>query len=201
MKKHQRAFLRFAMSALSLFLITCASGYEGIKGKPTELEVEAQEVKMVVDLNPKALLNSLDYWKGLKEEQISVAHILIENNSNQALKIDSNLFVYDQQTPLRALNSQKVYQSLRQPTENYLWYALLSLGVFKINSIEFPIGLILGPTITTFNVAVAHSANAKLQNELVLNDLSKKTIQPGEHAEGFLCYKRAKFEEFHFKIE
>ncbi len=167
----------------SVFLVACASSYKGtqLDRHKQGIEIEQNQVKVSVDFGLPELHRTEDYREHMADEGILVAAVTIANNSSNTLVLNENLMFTDGDKKIGALKGQYAYSELRQPTEGFFWYMLLTPVYF------------IGPVLTVINVIPSYNANTLLEKELMTSNLVGKSIAPNSTLSGFVAFRKTSF--------
>jgi hypothetical protein len=209
MKKYSFACLML----ISGFIITgCASSYTPID--PMRINYGNKLTESNVDFSYQYdILRARGNKKYAKKEDktgIRVVAIRITNNSGSDLLLGENYDIYSSDRKVVPLDPGFVSPKLKQGVAIYLLYLPLTFAKFttykidsrgyqEINSI--PIGYALGPGITLGNMAVAGTANTKLQAELVYHNLIGRKIANGETVHGIVALQDFGFNPLSIKLK
>lgn len=145
------------------------------------IEIEQNQVKVSVDFGLPELHRTEDYREHMADEGILVAAVTIANNSSNTLVLNGNLMFTDGDKKIGALKGQYAYSQLRQPTEEFFWYMLLTPVYF------------IGPVLTVINVIPSYNANTLLEKELMTSNLVGKSIAPNSTLSGFVAFRKTSF--------
>ncbi len=158
---------------ISVILITgCASFYKPIN--PSALKFNATENYDGLELSYKYDVlrtkgNKKYARKELKKGLKPVA-VKVTNHSDTTIVIGCNTDFYSGQIKLMTLQPDETQALLKQHAAAYLPYlslAFVNLTVTTETTSEtYPVGLVLGPSVTLINMVTASSANKKMLSEL-----------------------------------
>ena len=177
------------LSILTLLgLGACASSYNAIR--PELLNYQSNQSTQEVDFFYRYdVLNERGNKKYAKKESrsgVKVVAVKIVNNSKKAFTFGEDLKVHRNGTPVNLMTPDLVISSLKQGVPIYLLYLLLTPMRLITPQDDYPIGLLVGPGITVGNMAVASTANKRLEREMADNFLNGKVVQPGETVYGII---------------
>jgi hypothetical protein len=169
-----KSTMRLLASGLFILMFSsCASTYKSLKPSSSYFgnTDEVNGVKFSYKQGVLAETGNKKYAKREVSKAIKVVSVKIINNSSKDLVIGQNAKFYTGSSELRLIEPTTVHQQLKQGVPVYLLYLLLSpVQLYTSNSngtvSSTPIGLILGPTISIGNMAVAGSANQNFLKEL-----------------------------------
>ncbi|MBF0432310.1 MAG: hypothetical protein HQK83_13580 [Fibrobacteria bacterium] len=194
---------KIILIAVALCLCNCARTYKQIgkqdvrysKGKGTDLEFEYKH-------NVLADAGNTTYVKKEQRQNLSIVAVRLKNTTSNVIEVKRDVTFYDGRREFIPMSTMTAAKSIKQGTPWYLFYLLfLPINVWKselkCDSYDgceekvsvLPIGLILGPALTLFNMVMSTSANTSMINEIGKNDFFEKTIKPGETVSGFLAMK------------
>ena len=167
--------------------MACSSSYKGtqLENHKQGIEIEQNQVKVSVDFGLPELHRTEDYREHMADEGILVAAVTIANNSSNTLVLNGNLMFTDGDKKIWALKGQYAYSQLRQPTEQFFWYMLLTP--------VYPIGTIIGPLLTSINVVPSYNANTLLEKELMTSNLVGDSIAPNSTLSGYVAFRKTSF--------
>ena len=151
------------------------------------------------------------YRKYAERKDVKVVSVKIKNHTPSPIKLgrDFNL-VSSSGNSLLLINSDRVYDEIKQKPATHLLYLLLSLiqlqrtttnefGQTETENI-FPIGLIIGPGLAIGNFITANEANTKFKKELIEYDITNREIQPNEEVFGLISIRSADYPNIQAKL-
>jgi len=170
-------------------LSSCAGTYNHVN--PSGIQYVSKKNISDVEFSYKyGVLSERGNKKYVKKETVSglqVVSVKIVNNSEKTLVFNQNYFLMAEDTRITTLPPNYVVSRLKQGVPIYLLYMLLTPMQFSSGNTDgAPIGLILGPGITAFNMVTAGQSNGKLRKELEDHDLNTHEIAPGETFYGLM---------------
>ncbi len=189
-------FFKISVLALSvLFLNSCASGYKKIQPKTINFASRSENNTIVLEY--KYDLLEKKYKKKELNNGLKVIAIKVTNNTSNDLVFGKDIrLTYENGNELNLLETNVVYNTIKQSPASYLWYLLLTPMQFQTtttnsfgqqtSSSSTPIGLVIGPGLAGGNMIAASSANKNFQNDLTKNDIIGKIIKKGETVYGIV---------------
>ena len=188
----------FTISVLTLsvlFLNSCASGYKKIQPKTINFASRCENNSIVLEY--KYDLLEKKYKKKELNNGLKVIAVKVTNNTSNDLVFGKDIrLTYENGNELNLLETNVVYNTIKQSPASYLWYLLLTPMQFQTtttnsfgqqtSSSSTPIGLVIGPGLAGGNMIAASSANKNFQNDLTKNDIIGKIIKKGETVYGIV---------------
>lgn len=196
------------LSALSILIISCASGYKKIN--PNSLVYYSKSEVSNVILEYKYNLLNGKYLKKEMKNDVRVVAVKITNNSEKDIIFGKDVqLTYDSGNDVKILETNEIFTKVKQSPASYLWYLLLSpMQIYKteyngygeVKTKSFPIGLIVGPGIAAGNLIAASDANKNFKNELTNNNILGKIIKKGETAYGIVGLQSSSYDGLKLKF-
>lgn len=189
-------FFKISVLALSvLFLNSCASGYKKIQPKTINFASRSENNTIVLEY--KYDLLEKKYKKKELNNGLKLIAVKVTNNTSNDLVFGKDIrLTYENGNELNLLETNVVYNAIKQSPASYLWYLLLTPMQFQTtttnsfgqqtSSSSTPIGLGIGPGLAGGNMIAASSANNNFQNDLTENDILGKVIKTGETVYGIV---------------
>ena len=189
-------FFKISVLTLSvLFLNSCASGYKKIQPKTINFASRSENNSIVLEY--KYDLLEKKYKKKELNNGLKVIAVKVTNNTSNDLVFGKDIrLTYENGNELNLLETNVVYNTIKQSPASYLWYLLLTPMQFQTtttnsfgqqtSSSSTPIGLVIGPGLAGGNMIAASSANKNFQNDLTENDILGKVIKTGETVYGIV---------------
>lgn len=189
-------FFKISVLALSvLFLNSCASGYKKIQPKTINFASRSENNTIVLEY--KYDLLEKKYKKKELNNGLKLIAVKVTNNTSNDLVFGKDIrLTYENGNELNLLETNVVYNTIKQSPASYLWYLLLTPMQFQTtttnsfgqqtSSSSTPIGLVIGPGLAGGNMIAASSANKNFQNDLTKNDIIGKIIKKGETVYGIV---------------
>ena len=188
----------FTISVLTLsvlFLNSCASGYKKIQPKTINFASRSENNSIVLEY--KYDLLEKKYKKKELNNGLKLIAVKVTNNTSNDLVFGKDIrLTYENGNELNLLETNVVYNAIKQSPASYLWYLLLTPMQFQTtttnsfgqqtSSSSTPIGLVIGPGLAGGNMIAASSANKNFQNDLTKNDIIGKIIKKGETVYGIV---------------
>ncbi|OHX67992.1 hypothetical protein [Flammeovirga pacifica] len=195
--------------AANFLLFSCASSYHPIAPQ----SVHYQSSNKLDDYKLKYRYNVLKnnrYKKKEDRKNIHLAAIEFTNNSDHEVVFGNDVYLVSSNGDhIFPVSTQEAFVGLKQSVASYLLYFLLcfvNITVTKtdnygnVDQSQYPVGLILGPSISIGNMIAAGSANTKFKDELEKYDIMNKTIQPGETRHGIVALLTPDYPALSLKI-
>ncbi len=189
-------FFKISVLTLSvLFLNSCASGYKKIQPKTINFASRSENNSIVLEY--KYDLLEKKYKKKELNNGLKLIAVKVTNNTSNDLVFGKDIrLTYENGNELNLLETNVVYNAIKQSPASYLWYLLLTPMQFQTtttnsfgqqtSSSSTPIGLVIGPGLAGGNMIAASSANKNFQNDLTENDIIGKVIKTGETVYGIV---------------
>ena len=183
-----------ALLILVLFIAGCATGYKPIN--PPSILYPSYDLQNGIIFSYKYdVLGEQGNKKYAKKEVangIRMVTVSLTNNSDSAINVGTQVEFYSGSTRVFPMDPMDVKNTIKQNTEQFLPYLLLSFSFIKVTngggSKTYPFGLIFGPILTVDNMVTAASANKKLLEELIRYNISNKIIRKGETVYGIISF-------------
>jgi len=186
----------FPILFLSLFLGSCATGYQAIMPEQINYlnNVNEDDINFSFSYEVLTHKHNKNFRKKELKKNIQLVAIKITNNTKEPLVFNDDLKLYSKDSPIPIVAPLIVGDELKQNTGKYFLYMLLApvrLNVTKTNGrgIEqssFPVGLIAGPVFSLATFGKANGGNNKFKQELVKYNPIGKTIQPNSTLTGLI---------------
>jgi hypothetical protein len=201
----------FCLLGMLVFLGSCASTYKPIIPENINYTAKTELDQVLLEYKYDVLLERRNkkYAKREKKRFVQVAAVKITNNSDQAITIGENTAFIAGTNHFTPLDPTITHSQLKQGVPIYLLYLLMSNGQLiteetyvngvKTGQKSFPIGLILGPGLTAFNMIKAGSANQNFLAELQRYQLQNKKIFPGETVYGLVSIPNSSYNPLYLK--
>jgi hypothetical protein len=204
------------ISSLLVFVVllnSCASSYRRIN--PDTIKYASKSMEGNILLEYRYDLLERKYKKKETRSNIKLMAVKITNNTDKEIVLGRDFKLsYDDGKDVAIIQTERLFQTLRQRPASYLWYLLLtpaqlysgttttSNGYNNVTTpaTSFPIGLILGPGIAAGNLIGASAANKNFKNELIQFDLIGKTIGKGETVYGLIGSYSNRYESIKIKV-
>ncbi len=175
---------------ISIMLCSCASSYKPVNppSQPYGSAEESAELAFSYQYDVLLRAGNKKYDRREKKKGVRVVAIKLKNNTERTLIPARDIHILANEKVLPVMAPFQVKNTIKQQTPIYLLYLLLTPlsvrfyesnnGVLKEKS-TIPVGLVVGPGLTAVNMAVAGSANKKLEAEL-LEYAFDKPVAPGQ---------------------
>ena len=155
--------IKITLLLVTIMLLTsCASGYKMIE--PKSINYISTDLNNEVKLEYKYDLLNKKYAKKEVKKGVKLVAVKITNLSNRDLMFEREIKLnYANGNEIFILESNKVFETLKQSTATYLFYLLLTPMNFYTTSngeqtSSTPIGLVVGPGLSGGNMIAASSA-------------------------------------------
>jgi hypothetical protein len=193
---------------------SCAASYKSVA--PETFSYNSKHTLDSVELQYKyAVLRDRGNNKMANKEDkrnIKLVAVKITNNSNDNITVGEQYKFFSGNKELELLRPEYIQQTVKQNSLSYLPYLLLTFWQLQVTvskqneygSIEdktnvFPIGLVVGPGITAFNIIKASKSNNKFLDELNKYSLINQPIKPGETKFGLIGIDAGDYDPLMFK--
>jgi len=149
------------------------------------------------------------YAKHEKNNNIKLVAVKITNNTGAKLNLASDVQFYSGVNPINPLEPETIIMEIKQGVPIYLLYLLLTpTNVYKTETTNgiteqksiFPIGLILGPSISIGNMIAASQANNHCKQELIENSILKE-LEVGESTYGLVGFRGIGYDQITLKLK
>lgn len=132
---------------------------------------------------------------------VKIYAVEFTNKTDRPISFRDDVKVFMSGKPALLLETSVIHSALKQPAGLYMLWSLLWVFIYNCDTDDcsvtpLPVGLIIG----IGNTSVASSANKKLNEELTLNNLLDKTIQPGETVRGLIGLSGTVAGPLHFEV-
>lgn len=195
---------------IAISLTSCASGYKMIS--PEAINYISAHENNGVKLEYKYNLMEKKYAKKEIKKGVKIVAVKITNNTDNDLVFGRDVkLAYGNGNEVYVMDNEKAFTTLKQSVPTYLLYLLLTpvnFYTYKTNSYGMqettsstPIGIVLGPGITAFNMITAGSANKKFKTEMLDYNINGTTINSGETQYGLIGLKTDSFDALKLKVE
>ena len=182
--------------AIIYLLTSCASSYTLIHPQIvyyTDVSI-ADSVSFAYRYDVLSESNNWKYAKKERRENLKVLVIKIVNNSKTTLGFKDNIQLYSGEKQITLLDNKDVYDELKQSVPSFILYLLLTpIHKLSVNfdgpANIFPVGYIVGPVLTGYNVVKATHANAQFSYELIKYNIVNQKIAPDDTVYGIICFE------------
>jgi hypothetical protein len=181
-----------AILLVCIFLTNCAASYNKIN--PDSINYENNVISDNIELSYRyavlADAGNTRYANYERLKKIKVVAVKLKNNSDRSFIIGSSLKFYTNDNEIDYVKPVDASKILYQRKIGYIFYIVLLPLHLEAGTGEtirsLPIGLVLAPLIIYANISTAHSANNKLKDELMNQNLFGKEIKSGETLTGLI---------------
>jgi hypothetical protein len=189
----------------------CASSYKPIIPENINYTAKTTSDDVLLEYKYDVLLErgNKKYAKREKKKLMQVAAVKITNNSNETLTLGENAVFMAGNNSFTPLEPTITHSQLKQGVPIYLLYLLFSNGKLvteetyvngtKTGESSFPIGLIVGPGLTLYNMLKAGNANQQFLAEMQRNHVPAKQVRPGETVYGLISIPNSSYNPLYLK--
>jgi hypothetical protein len=207
-----KRYLASAFTIVSCFIINgCASSFKSIdpRGAYYTNKLSDNNIEFSYQYDILRARGNKKYAKREDKKGIKVVAVKITNHTGSDLVLGENYHIFSGSRQIEPLDKKIVYQQLKQGVAIYLLYMPLiftTLTTSSVNSFgqrtekSTPIGLVIGPGITTGNMAVAGTANANFKIELATHTLANRKIADGETVHALIAFQDYTFNPLSIKL-
>ncbi|MDX5419012.1 MAG: hypothetical protein LPK09_07335 [Hymenobacteraceae bacterium] len=189
----------------------CASSYKPIIPQNINYTAKTESNDVLLEYKYDVLLerNNKKYAKREKKKLVQVAAVKITNNSYETITLGENSTFLAGNNSFTPLDPTVAHSQLKQGVPIYLLYLLFSngrliteetyVGNTKTGEKSFPIGLIIGPGLTLYNMIKAGNANQRFLAELQQYHIPNKQVRPGETVYGLIAIPNSSYNPLYLK--
>ena len=199
------------MLLLCILFSACASRFNSISPQTFSYQNSSTEKNVSLAYHHDILRErgNRKYAKKGDRKNIRLVAIKITNNTSRSLVFGSDIRIMSGENEAVILDRKTVFRSLRQLAPFHLFYLLLTpvqLSISRtqpngrIETDSFPIGLVLGPGLSVFNLLKALMANGRLKEELMQYDLTNKSLMPGQTCYGIIAVRDVTYNNLTAKV-
>jgi hypothetical protein len=195
---------------LPMFM-SCASSYKSLSPETLEYHNQSTNDKIEFSYRYAVLSDSRNkrYAKHEIKNHLNLVAVKITNHTGHDINPMTDAVFYINKKPVYPVDQLITERDIKQGVPIYLLYLLMTPaqiytggsstdGSSKPNS--FPIGLILGPTITGFNMLIAGNANKHFREELENYNLYRQ-MHDGETIYALVTFKDIGMDEMSFRLK
>jgi hypothetical protein len=193
----------FLALTTTLILAGCASSYSPINPRDLIYDVRSSDsVGFGYRYDVLTFRGNNKYAKREPKKNIRLVAVKIENKSGIVMKLGETFNLYAGQNLVQPIAPEIVHQQLKQGCAIYLLYSLIWFSQSSCGpsgcetTLVFPIGV----PITIGNMIVSGNANGQFKNELLINNLTQKQINPGETAYAIVGISDSGFQPLSIKL-
>jgi hypothetical protein len=181
------------------FFMSCASSYKPISPETLEYHNHSTHDKIEFSYHYDVLTESKNkkYAKHELKNNLSLVAVKITNHTGHDINPMTDAVFYIDNKPTYFVDQKITEDKIKQGVPIYLLYLLFSPvtlntsgtstdGSPKTNS--FPIGLIIGPTLTATNMIVAGTANKNFKEEIEQYNLYRQ-VHDGETMYALIAFR------------
>ena len=182
----------------AVLMSSCAANYNRINPRSMWFAGETDYGEVIFAYSYDVLKQSgnTKYAKKEDKKNLQVIAVKLTNDTDFPLNVKKDIGFYAGDVPIQPIEPHLVGKQIKQNTAVYLLYGLLSF--MTLNTYEqdaygqvtttssFPIGLFIGPPIAILNITKASTGNKRFKDELMYNDITNRTIAPGETVYGLI---------------
>ncbi|MFD2247121.1 hypothetical protein [Pontibacter ruber] len=201
----------FAFVATVVLLSSCASSYKAVTPENITYSAKSESNNVVLQYKHGVLAErgNKKYVKKESRNFVQVVAVKLTNNSDQAINVSNDVKFFSGENQFTPLDPNVAHARLKQGVPIYLLY--LGFTFTKITSTEmvngqvtetgsFPIGVILGPGLTLFNMIRAGGANQQMLQNLERYNIANKQILPGETLHGLVVVPNSSYNPLNIKV-
>ena len=187
--------MKYFILLLSLIALTsCAGSYEPISPKTVSYFSRGTDPKILFEY--KYVTLNKKYQKKADKKNIKVLAVKVTNKTSSEILLGRDYeLVYQNGALAQPMENEVLYKEKKQSPAIYLLYLLLTPLQFQSSSSNgttestssTPIGLVVGPGITAYNMLHASAANKKFKKELAEYNLMGKAILPGQTVDAIIA--------------
>lgn len=179
----------FGSLLTAMIVMSCASSYKPIMPKMRAFTNPQTSEGITYAYRTNVLTETGNKKYANKEAKHGVKLIAIEienqTESDIVLRNDAKFYLGDR--IVFPMEPQQIHQQIKQPAGLYMLWSLLWIVINKCEgddctSIPLPVGVVIGAA----NTGLASSANKRLLEELMVNNILDRKISPGEKAIGLI---------------
>jgi hypothetical protein len=202
----------FCLLGLVSLLSSCASSYKAIVPENINYTAKTENNQVLLEYKYDVLLERRNkkYAKREKKRFIQVAAVKITNNSYETITLGEQTHFLAGNNSFTPLEPSVAHSQLKQGVPIYLLYLLMSNGKLiteenyvngvKTSEKSFPIGLILGPGLTLYNMIKAGNANQQFLAEMQRYHTPGKQVQPGKTVYGLVAVPNSSYNPLYLKV-
>ncbi len=190
----------------TLFYGSCASSYNSIRPETvfynyTEISDDAS-ISTGYAFDLMSARSNKKYAKKELKNGIKVVSVKVVNNTDAPININQDCRLFMGTREILPLDGAAAAFRLKQGVPIYLLYSLLTFNLIiddmngNRNSVSLPIGI----PISAYNMIVAGSANKRMKDELIGNNILNKTVGPGETIYGIVCLNESTTGRLRFEL-
>ncbi|MBD1397068.1 hypothetical protein H9Q13_07810 [Pontibacter sp. JH31] len=189
----------------------CASSYKPIVPQNINYTAKTESNDVLLEYKYDVLLErgNKKYAKREKKKFVQVAAVKITNNSYETITLGEDSKFLAGNNSFTPLDPTVSHSQLKQGVPIYLLYLLFSNGKLiteetyvngmKTGEKSFPIGLIVGPGLTLYNMLKAGNANKQFLAEMQQYHISNKQVRPGETVYGLVAVPNSSYNPLYLK--
>ncbi|NDK56692.1 hypothetical protein [Pontibacter fetidus] len=201
-----------AFASAVILLSSCAGSYKSITPENMHYEVKSESNGVVLQYRLGVLgeHGNKKYVKKESKNFIKVAAVKLTNNTANTIDVSNDVKFFSGPNQFSSLEPKLAHARLKQSVPIYLLYTLLTPlrlsettyvnGIKQETRVIFPVGLIVGPGITLYNMITAGTANNKLLSDLQKYSVLNKQIAPGETLHGIVVIPNGGYNPLSIKV-
>ncbi|MDD4972626.1 MAG: hypothetical protein PHT07_24610 [Paludibacter sp.] len=203
----KKQFFGILMISFALVLGGCAATYKSID--PPTLNYTAHDLQNGIKLSYKFdVLRESGNKKYAKKEYnggIKLIAIAVTNLTDTTINVARDLQFYYGQSLIVPVESVNISKIVKQNVISYFPYMLLTFLGLQVTVDQetnvYPIGYVLGPSITAGNMITAGTANRRMLDELNAYNIMNRSIAKGETAYGLIGIRGSEYAPISLKIK
>ncbi len=172
------------------FFMSCASSYKSINPETLEYHNHSTNDKIEFSYHYDVLIESKNkkYAKHELKNNLSLVAVKITNHTGHDINPMTDAVFYIDDKPAYFVDQKITEDKIKQGVPIYLLYLLFAPVTLNTPATaadgspttnSFPIGLIIGPTLTATNMIIAGTGNKNFKQEIEQYDLYKQ-VHDGE---------------------
>ncbi|MBC5992659.1 hypothetical protein [Pontibacter cellulosilyticus] len=185
-------------AGLGLLLSSCASSYHSIRPERINYhaKVESNNVELQYKYDVLAEAGNKKYAKKEKKSLVQVVAVKYTNNTDRVIDLSQDVKLLSGANQFTPMTPELAHRQLKQGVPIYLLYLLLTPAKLiteeeyvngrMVSQNSFPIGVVLGPGLTIFNIVRSASANKEMLEELQRYSIINRKVMPGETVYGLI---------------
>lgn len=194
---------KYFLYSLCILLGACASTYKHVNPPAVHYQdTKGAAIGFSYQYDVLYRAGNKKYAKIEKKRNVRVVALKITNNTGRTINPSTDIEILHDNRPLPLMDAAIAKKELKQKVPLYLLYMLLTPMTFdtyrEANGVRqarsVPVGLIIGPVLTVFNMVTAGTANRNLEAELREYSLDKPL------ASGQTMYALISFPSFDYGV-
>jgi hypothetical protein len=199
------------LASAVILMSSCASSYKTISPENMHYEVKSESNNVILYYRHGVLgeRRNKKYVKKESRNFIKVVAVKLTNNTGTMIDVNRDVKLFSGPNQFSPLEPTLAHSRLKQGVPIYLLYMLFTPMKLVQTSIvngqptetsSTPIGFILGPGLTLYNIVKAGSANQKMLQNLQKYSLLNKQVGPGESIYGLVVIPNSSYHPLTIKV-